>query len=800
MTDEMITLPLPRENAAQLYRAIESLRPVAARVQEPLGRLPSWQPFWEGSAATTANSEVAALTRLAEDIVVQVEAARSGLSAYAAVVTATHNTVESLRQQWRAGQRRHESERDALQRIESAQLFDPTGIGVIGIAAQAQSLNSAWLRTRTHLLAQHGSAMGTLGTARSQCAATLRACAAGLPGTSAANARGALLGQVWMPGLSASPSEAEAWVTELIARAGRPPSDWDSTEAGLLAEVGDRATDPEIARALMRAIPPDQLTRLVARLAEDLGDDYLSEQRRQDSDKALTVLGQAMVSASYPDSGGGPVNTTDAVWREQWLAGLAASVGTKVGDNGRGLAFRGGHAIAVLLDRAGADRRRLGPSQRFVAVVGMAMIRDEEERLHYSYDLEFTSGHPVSYPSSGVDPLASMLASLDGHPKTAREFLLTPIDSDRRVVEYVVRDRVMNRPDFTMNAATAALAQRLREAAAGTSEDEAKLAGFALNALGDIGAAWRDADPGERERISSEINALRPVAAEMLGRFPDTVASAATRPRPDPAAAVELKGRWSVNIYDQQRMIDLLGQLALDGPAGAPNTSPTDSPSFRHVWNAVVTHHLTDVEQTFAGDDYRAKEAAMNRLGLVLGFTVGSGVNAVRAHNGDVDDANQAVQSATSDMLSIAKVPGAIAKAGGPAGAWVANKVLDFAKAEVMKHVAEKYPTDNAEKVDAASAQANRQTRQDMDVLVWDIVSAAGGWPPEHAPEVWAEDNQLPPAARFWGDDGHPLPIAQLTGPGQLDAFQRWQRLIPSYDTLPMELRLGITEGLTNAG
>ncbi len=815
MTDEMITLPLPRENAAQLHRAIESLRPVASRVQEPMGRLPSWQPFWVGSAATTAHSEVAVLTRLAQDITVQVEAARSGLSAYAAVVTATHTTVERLRQQWRAGQRHHESERDALRRVEAVQLSDPTGIGVIDTAARVQSLNSAWLRTRTDLLAQHGNAMRTLEAARSQCAATLAACAAGLPRISAANALEALLPQAWMPGPPAPLSEAEAWVAQLIARAGRPPSDWDSTEAGLFIGIEDRVTDPAIARALMQAIPPDELARFVERLWAEGSFAELDEEgqrHRRANDDALAALGLAMVVASHPGSGVAAPNAAEDSWREGWLASLAAMAGDEVGDRKYHPPFRGAYMVAKLLDEARRANPHLGPSRRFVMVVGLAMVKDEQSNQHHPAKVS----PPVNdryllyrcwgCPTSGVDPLVSLLAALDGTATTAREFFLAPLDSDLRVIEYLIRDRVLDRRWGTINAVGDVLAQRLRETAAGasydagTSEDAVELAGLALNALGDTGAGWRTRDADERRRISSEINALRPVAADMLTRFPGTVTLGATRPGPESAAAVELKGHWFISIHDQQRMIDLLGQIALEGPPDEPITSPADSPGFLNLWKAVVRHQLTDVDQAIAGDKYRVKEAAMNRLGLVLGFMLGSGANAVLVHNGDIDDANQVVQSLTSELLSYAKVPGAIGKAGIPGASLVANKVLDFAKAEVMKQMAEKYPTDNAEKAHAASAQANRQTRQDTDVLVWDIVSAVGDWPPGDAPEVWAEAYQLPPEARFWGADGRPLPIAQLTGPGQLDAFQRWKDLVPIYQTLPMELRLGITEGVTNAG
>ncbi len=815
MTDEMITLPLPRENAAQLYRAIESLRPVASRVQEPMGRLPSWQPFWVGPAATTAHSEVAVLTRLAQDITVQVEAARSGLSAYAAVVTATHTVVERLQQRWRAGQCHHDDERDALRRVETAQLLDPTGVSPVDTAARTRDVDEAWRRIRDGLLEEYRRVMGALEAARDQCAEILRGGAEILSEIGAGIARHAYLMQLSIPGPPNTESEAKTWVAQLIARAGRPPSEWDSAEAGLFIGIEDRVTDPAIARALMQAIPPDELARFVERLWAEGSFAELDEEgqrHRRANDDALAALGLAMVVASHPGSGIAAPNVAEDSWREGWLASLAAMAGDEVGVRQYRPPFRGSYMVAKLLDEARRANPHLGPSRRFFMVVGLAMVKDEQSNHHYPVKLS----PPVDdryflyrcwgCPTNGFDPLVSLLAALDGSATTAREFFLAPLDSDLQVIEYLIRDRVLDRGRGTINAVGDVLAQRLRETAAGasyvvgTSEDEVKLAGLALNALGDTGAGWRTRDADERRRISSEINALRPVAADMLARFPGAVASGATRPGEESAAAVPLKGRWSISIHDQQRTTDLLGQIALEGPPDEPITSPTDSPGFLNVWKAVVRHQLTDVDQAIAGDDYRVKEAAMNRFGLVLGFVLASGANAVLAHNGDIDDANQVVQSLTSELLSYAKAPGAIGKAGVPGASLVANKALDFAKAEVMKQLAEKYPTDNAEKADAARAQANRQTRQDMDVVVSDIVSAVGEWPPGDAPEVWAEANQLPPEARFWGADGRPLPIAQLTGPGQLDAFQRWKVLVPIYQTLPMELRQGITEGVINAG
>ena len=47
--------------------------------------------------------------------------------------------------------------------------------------------------------------------------------------------------------------------------------EWGAPEADLIATLGDRVRDPFVAQALMEAIPPERLHRIVERLLTHIG-------------------------------------------------------------------------------------------------------------------------------------------------------------------------------------------------------------------------------------------------------------------------------------------------------------------------------------------------------------------------------------------------------------------------------------------------------------------------------------------------------------------------------------------------
>ena len=124
----------------------------------------------------------------------------------------------------------------------------------------------------------------------------------------------------------------------------------------LIASLGGRVQDPLIAQALMEAIRPECLGRLVERL---LTQAYATTLHREESsehvESALAALAAALVRAADGQSMAGADSATLArltSWRVRWLSELATTGPLPVDGQRTDPPFTGFMAQAALLDRA----------------------------------------------------------------------------------------------------------------------------------------------------------------------------------------------------------------------------------------------------------------------------------------------------------------------------------------------------------------------------------------------------------------------------------------------------------------
>ncbi|HOI03445.1 MAG TPA: hypothetical protein PLJ48_04780, partial [Dermatophilaceae bacterium] len=264
-------LAWPTGEVSEIDRIASQLALVATTVDQTVVAREGGQGWglarsWSGPAFEAARSEAAVVASRSGELAGTLTPIVAALQGYAAALTEARRRVTLLRQEWDWGARRHDEARHDAELAGS----DPVAVAVGAAAGQRlaarQEADRAWARLQEDLRGRHTAALGPLTAAAERATATVRGFLAALPGDDAEAVRGGLLAHLPLTAGALRLADARALIGDLGARAGRPVQEWGAPEADLIATLGDRVRDPFVAQALMEAIPPEHLGRLVERL------------------------------------------------------------------------------------------------------------------------------------------------------------------------------------------------------------------------------------------------------------------------------------------------------------------------------------------------------------------------------------------------------------------------------------------------------------------------------------------------------------------------------------------------------
>jgi hypothetical protein len=278
-----------------------------------------------------------------------------------------------------------------------------------------------------------------------------------------------------------------------------------------------------------------------------------------------------------------------------------------------------------------------------------------------------------------------------------------------------------------------------------------------------------------------------------LGVDADVVADAERLTRPG-----RTPGTWEAVLRDRAATAALAGLLAFDpgspgsvmGSAGDPGgpRDPGSAPALARVLGSLGAQLESDLVDAVAADrsgDAHALDAAAHRLGEVVGFTLTSAGDGLAGRDAGVDERNRALAGLAEAAAGKVVLPG-IARVATPLVRVAADRVT-----------AATLPSDTEAVQRRATTQATDETVAATAVEVRALVSRARPWTENQAPAAWGAPRGV---ARFWDDDGTPLPESAMTTE-QRRAFTAWRRDVglSVYDTAPQVVRDGIEAGVRAA-
>jgi hypothetical protein len=736
---------------------------------------------WTGEAASAAGEELAVVARREHTMADRLVRAAAVLGAYGDELDAAQRTVATLQRSWDAA-----VPPDPLAAWPDAALAGIAGTHAV-VSAELQLAADVTAHRLRGLVGEvvAPDAPGQHGT-------PVRGWAD--PAPSDAAVRDATLGDLRV-------------VTGVLARRGaeevaeRVVDDLESIASGdggsperVAARLGAHSLDPVVAHALWERLDPDTTGRLV---------DVLKGSGGVAAAAVLALLGAALATAANPvyAATADPVTRSrlDA-WREPWLATWA----TNVGGGGR---LPGGRPVAatwvqgVLM--AGAWRSGLSPGSRYAVTVGVAVVA--ADRAMQSSPVWPAAGGLSGPRSAERDPVLAVARALDHDAEAARAWLLAPLPGgDRRlVVEHLVQGRYRSMDPNAAAASMTATAHLVTMAGGGSVHRDAVMLDAAF--LGAAGSEGHSTAEPDAYRL-----ALAPALAEMgtvLARHPDAVTAALddsatlgvdanlvpdldrlTRPGRTP-------GTWEAVLPDRTATAALAGLLALDtgspgsvvGSSGGPGDprDPGSAPALARVLGSLGRRLESDLVDAVAADhrgDVHALDAGAHRLGEVVGFTLTSAGDGLARRDADADERNRVLSELAEAAAGRVVLPG------------VARVATPLVRMAAERVTAATLPSDTEAAQRRATTQAIDEAVAATAVEVRALVSRARPWTVDQAPAAWARPRGM---ARFWDDDGAPLPESAMTTE-QRQAFTTWRRDVglSVYDTAPQAVRDGIEAGV----
>ena len=803
-------LAWPPGEVSEIDRIASQLALVATTVDQTVVAREGGQGWglarsWSGPAFEAARSEAAVVASHSRELAGTLTPIVSALQGYAAALAEARRRVTLLRQEWDWGARRHDEARHDAELAGS----DPVAVAVGAAAGQRlaarQEADRAWARLQEDLRGRHTAALGPLTAAAERATATVRGCLAALPGDDAEAVRGGLLAQLPLTAGALRLADARDLIGDLVARAGRPVQEWGAPEADLIATLGDRVRDPFVAQALMEAIPPERLHRIVERLLTHIGSmSGMGQWSKTQFDRAFEVLGTAFVLMASPQHWAGLDEASAArmeSWRRRWCTELAHSGSSVIGGPRNPPPFLGFTAQAVLLDHGRQAVPGVGPGMAFVATVGFAMI--ETDRRGDDYPPLPPLPESFSSPAAGIDVVASLLRSIRGEPDAASALLLARLGDGQPVVRYLAGERLVRGAGGPPPAAIDALAALLAETATGTDERSVMIAGAALDGFGAAAEPPERAGNGDAPAGAlahhGQMQGLRFVMADLLARHPDAVWASLNDPinvlawpmaeaDGHPWAVLGADG-WTLRLLNRSRLAALLGELGKDRlhPGTAASGPPTAS-ALAHLLNALVAAQGVGLAQALASGNAQDQDAQIVQLGQVTGFVIEAARQSVLTIQAGADAEIAARREFVDSIVAMVSLPVSL-KASLPAA--LTAPLLGLVKAAIKRIGYGDGSVDNAATADAQTAAARARLDDDLRHLGWDLVSAAGWWDVADDPVAWIEAH---PGVSFCGEDGRPVPVEEMSA-AQRERFRAWTREVPAYTTVPSAIVEQIEEG-----
>ncbi len=800
-------LPSPQADLPALDRIVQHLGLATARIEattlvREAGRGWSLARAWSGPAFEAARAEAGVLAGHGRAFAEGLTPVVSALQGYAAAVAEARHRVSALQDEWDRGLVRHDRDRQAADAFIDDPALAATGAGAVRRAAAHQQADREWAALQEQLRGRHTVAVRPVTAAADRACATVRAFLADLPGDSAESIRARLLGDLPITEGALATREAHAVVAALLAAAGRPVDRWGAAEARLIGSLGERARDPRVAAALLEAVPPEALSRLVERLLAHV---YSLQTQREEwtaiVDPALAVLGTAFATAAS----GGDTDRLDAgsaarlrAWRSGWLAELVRTGALASGDRLHDPPFSGFTAQAVLLGRAAIVAPGLTPDSAYAALVGTALV--EADRVAPAVPPPGRGRWTVRSPADGVDPVEVLLRALRADPETASALLLGRLGDGRSVVSYLAGDRLLRRPGDPPMGATAALATVLALTATGSDARSVTIAGAALDGFGRAAEVAAAADgPAHALALEPQFQGLRQVMADLLARHPDAVWATVTDPidAPDwpasdaaahPWAVLGADGQWTVRLLNRARLAAIVGQLGRDGVIPGRPGEAASTPAVATLLNAVVAEEADGLATALRSGDPDERQAGLVRLGQVAGFLAEAARQGLLSIQIEADASAGARRARVDRLADAISLPAPVRKS---LPTLVAGVVVTLLRKAVTWVGYGDTTVDNAARAARDADTARGRLETEVRRVGWDLVSAAGWWDRVDDPTAWIRAR---PGVSFCGPDGRPLPVAELSA-AQRERLLAWSAGVPAYTTVPAELMANLEEG-----
>lgn len=810
MSTRDVALMWPDGDEAEIGRIAGQLALVAAQVDQTVvaregGHGWGLARSWSGPAFEAARSEAAVVAARSRDFSGGLPPVVGALQRYAAALTEARRRVALLRQEWDRGARRHDEARHDAELAAVDPVAVAGGVALDRREAARREADREWARLQEDLRRRHTAALAPLTAGAQGALASVRGFLRSLPGDSAETVRAGLLAQLPLTDGVLRLADARALVADLVSRADRPVEIWGAPEATLIATLGDRVRDPLVAQALMEAIPPERLQRLVERLLAHLASVPVADRAwKQQFDPALDVLGSAflVLTSQNPWAGldGASAARMDS-WRRRWLADLVATGPKLIGDPLADPPFRGFTAQAVLLDHGRHTIPQVGVGTAYAATVGVALV--EADRVSDDYPPRSHLPWATDSAAHGVDAVASLLRSMRGEPEAARTVLLGRLGEGQTVVTYLAGERLLRAPGRPPPAANDALAALLAETATGSDERSVVVAGAALD--GFAAAAEWFGRPGEHPAaaaalaLDDQFQGLRFIMADLLSLHPDTVWAGVNDPinaivwptsegGAHPWAVLGPQG-WTVRVLNRSRLAAVLAELAKDRlrPGKAAEGPPT-APALAHLLNSLVAVQVRDLERALASGRPEERDSSIVHLGQVTGFVAEAARQGVLQVQTGADDEVAARRERVDGIADLVTLPVKV-KASLPTA--VASSLLSLVREAIRRIGYGDGSIDNAAISEVQSARARAHLDDELRRLGWDLVSAAGWWDDADDPASWMQTH---PGEPFCDTDGRPLALAAMTT-AQRDRFLVWAAGVPAYTSVPAALVEQIEEG-----
>jgi hypothetical protein len=796
MTGRDALLPWPDGDPANSDRIAGQLALVAARVEDTAvtregGRGWGLARSWSGPAFEAARAEAAVVASRSADFGAAVRPVVTALQAYAAALTEARRRIDALREEWDRGVRH----REQATHEATVGMADPTLLGMTLAAAQ-RTADREWDRLQAELRGRHTAALRPVTAAGERATACVWGFLRSLPGGSAAEVRAGLLAQLPLTDGALRLADARAEVARLMAESGRPVEQWGPAEAALIASLGGRVQDPLIAQALMEAIRPECLGRLVERL---LTQAYATTLHREESsehvESALAALAAALVRAADGQSMAGADSATLArftSWRVRWLGELATTGPLPVDGQRADPPFTGFVAQAALLDRADPALVGKGTLAAYARIVGPALVEADRQAAALPRVVQDCWDRRLA--GDGIDPVASLLRALQGDVDTLSDLLLRDLGDGYPIARYLAGERLVH-GGGGRSPAIGAFAEALRRTAMGVDERSVAIAGAAIDGFAATAELVGKLGPDWAVLVDHDLQVLRPIVGALMTQHPDAVWDALNDPldavdwpeksgSSHPWAALGPNG-WTVRVLNRSRLAALIGEFAKDREGASGDGT---GPALATLLGALIDLESDEVSAALASADPERRQAALVRLGQVSGFLAESAGAALIVLATGADKNAQARRDLVDAVTSSLQLPGLLKR---NLPGLVASTLLSAVRSAIQQLGYGDTSVDHAQRAQRNAAAARSELDDTLRKLGFDLVSASGSWDPDDDPLRWLSSH---PGVSFCGPDGRPLPLDQQSS-AQHARFRAWASGVPAYTTVPSTLVAQVEEG-----